>query len=53
MIEISQPPRLTDTFLVSAIVDPRTGEQLSAAEAVQRGILDIEGGTYRDPQTGT
>ena len=52
VVEVTQTPRLTDTFYVGGIIDPRTGEKVSADEAIRRGLLDMEEGAYCDPRTG-
>ena len=44
--------KTTDTIKVNAVVDPLTGNKISLSEAVQRGILQLEDGSYVDPSNG-
>ena len=39
-------------FIISGVTDPRTGRVLSLQEAIDRGLIDPEKGTYTDPLTG-
>jgi len=43
---------ITKTSLLQSVVDPATGEEISVAEAIQRGILDQNKGLYTHPVTG-
>ncbi len=39
-------------FVISGVTDPRTGKVLSLQEAIDRGLVDPDKGTYTDPVTG-
>ena len=39
-------------FIISGVTDPRTGRVLSMEEAIEKGLIDLENGTYTDPVTG-
>ena len=47
-------PIIVDTkrMLLNCITDPRTGEILEPNEAIAKGLLNLEKGTYTDPTTG-
>ncbi|GFN99913.1 microtubule-actin cross-linking factor 1 [Plakobranchus ocellatus] len=40
------------TFAISEVVDPKTGEIISAKEAIEAGLIDPKTGTFRNPVTG-
>ncbi|CAG5119096.1 unnamed protein product, partial [Candidula unifasciata] len=42
----------TETFAVSGVVDPRTGETVSVKEAIVSGLLDSKTGKFHNPVTG-
>ena len=44
--------KTTDKMNVSSVTDPITGNKISLSEAVQRGVLQLEDGSYVDPSCG-
>jgi hypothetical protein len=48
----TQTPKLTKTFEVMSVVDPRTQENVSMPEAIRRGLVDPQTGMYIDVATG-
>ena len=44
--------KTTDTLKVNAVVDPLTGNKIPLSEAMQRGVLQLEDGSYVDPSSG-
>ncbi len=54
-IIIEEEPKekvLERDFVISGVTDPRTGKVLSLQEAIDKGLVDPEKGTYTDPITG-
>ena len=48
----SQTPKLTKTFNVTQVVDPRTGHLMNVQDAIEQGILNTDTGHYFNPITG-
>ncbi|CAL1534640.1 unnamed protein product [Lymnaea stagnalis] len=42
----------TKTFAITGVVDPKTGQTISAKEAITSGLLDNKTGKFRNPVTG-
>ena len=40
------------TFVISGVIDPKTGHKLSMAQALARGIINRDTGMYTNPDTG-
>ncbi|KAK2164152.1 hypothetical protein LSH36_68g10066 [Paralvinella palmiformis] len=51
-ILVTQAPRITKTFNVTAVRDSNTGVALNLNEAINKGLLDMERSEYCDPHTG-
>jgi len=41
------------TFVITGVVDPKSGDEVSMHQAVMMGIIDSTNGTYNDARTGT
>ena len=39
-------------FVIKAVLDPRTGQQISIVDAVRQGVVDQAKGLYVNPETG-
>ena len=44
---ISETRRMT----LKSVVDPKTGKEINISEAMKKGLIDLDAGTYRDPAT--
>ena len=40
------------SFTIESVVDPRTGKRLPVSEAVKKGLLNLQTGTFLNPKTG-
>ncbi|XP_041359572.1 microtubule-actin cross-linking factor 1, isoforms 1/2/3/5-like isoform X3 [Gigantopelta aegis] len=38
--------------MITSVIDPRTGKQISVGRAVREGLVDVDKGTFRDTRTG-
>lgn len=51
-VEEEEETILERDFVISGVTDPRTGRVFSLQEAIDKGLIDPEKGTYTDPTTG-
>jgi hypothetical protein len=48
----STSKEVRQSLVIRAVIDPRNGQEISLAEALDAGIVDSATGTYRNPDTG-
>ena len=52
MAEPSEQSTDIQNFVISGIIDLKSGKKLSLTQAIARGIINIKSGTYVNPETG-
>lgn len=48
----STSKEVRQSLVIRAVIDPRSGQEISLGEAMANGVVEMASGSYRNPDTG-